>query len=201
MCFQSDRTTIHCNLCICLLIAELIFLIGIGQTENKIVCGVIAGFLQYFFLCAFIWMFFEGKCSRFVRSLFITRCYPGFQLYVMLIEVFEAEKSRVKWYYFFAYGLPLVIVLVSAAIYPQGYGTEQHCWLKTNNYFIYSFVGPVIVVLFVSNLISSSFVSANLFLFQLNLIFLGMAVVMMCRHASASVSIKNKEHSRLASTR
>ncbi|XP_063929323.1 latrophilin Cirl isoform X3 [Zophobas morio] len=163
---KSDRTTIHCNLCICLLIAELIFLIGIGQTENKIVCGVIAGFLQYFFLCAFIWMFFEG-----------------FQLYVMLIEVFEAEKSRVKWYYFFAYGLPLVIVLVSAAIYPQGYGTEQHCWLKTNNYFIYSFVGPVIVVLF------------------LNLIFLGMAVVMMCRHASASVSIKNKEHSRLASTR
>ncbi|XP_063929322.1 latrophilin Cirl isoform X2 [Zophobas morio] len=162
---KSDRTTIHCNLCICLLIAELIFLIGIGQTENKIVCGVIAGFLQYFFLCAFIWMFFEG-----------------FQLYVMLIEVFEAEKSRVKWYYFFAYGLPLVIVLVSAAIYPQGYGTEQHCWLKTNNYFIYSFVGPVIVVLF------------------LNLIFLGMAVVMMCRHASASVSIKNKEHSRLAST-
>ncbi|CAH1378189.1 unnamed protein product [Tenebrio molitor] len=163
---KSDRTTIHCNLCICLLIAELIFLIGIGQTENKIVCGVIAGFLQYFFLCAFIWMFFEG-----------------FQLYVMLIEVFEAEKSRVKWYYFLAYGLPLVIVLVSAAIYPQGYGTDQHCWLKTNNYFIYSFVGPVIVVLF------------------LNLIFLAMAVVMMCRHASASVSIKNKEHSRLASTR
>ncbi|XP_068917391.1 latrophilin Cirl-like isoform X4 [Tenebrio molitor] len=162
---KSDRTTIHCNLCICLLIAELIFLIGIGQTENKIVCGVIAGFLQYFFLCAFIWMFFEG-----------------FQLYVMLIEVFEAEKSRVKWYYFLAYGLPLVIVLVSAAIYPQGYGTDQHCWLKTNNYFIYSFVGPVIVVLF------------------LNLIFLAMAVVMMCRHASASVSIKNKEHSRLAST-
>lgn len=68
----------------------------------------------------------------------------------MLIEVFEAEKSRVKWYYFLAYGLPLVIVLVSAAIYPQGYGTDQHCWLKTNNYFIYSFVGPVIVVLFVS---------------------------------------------------
>ncbi|RZB40519.1 latrophilin Cirl [Asbolus verrucosus] len=162
----SDRTTIHCNLCICLLIAELIFLIGIGQTENKILCGVIAGFLQYFFLCAFIWMFFEG-----------------FQLYVMLIEVFEAEKSRVKWYYFFAYGLPCLIVLISAAVYPQGYGTEQHCWLKTNNYFIYSFVGPVIIVLI------------------LNLIFLAMAVVMMCRHASASVSIKNKEHSRLASTR
>ncbi|XP_018565685.1 latrophilin Cirl isoform X4 [Anoplophora glabripennis] len=163
---KSDRTTIHCNLCVCLLIAEIIFLLGIGQTDNRIVCGVIAGFLQYFFLCAFVWMFFEG-----------------FQLYVMLIEVFEAEKSRVRWYYFFAYGLPFLIVFISATIYPQGYGTDRHCWLQTQNYFIYSFVGPVIVVI------------------ALNLIFLTMAIVMMCRHASNSVSMKNKEHSRLASTR
>lgn len=40
-----------------------------------------------------------------------------------------------------------------------------------------------------------------LFLFQLNLVFLGMAIVMMCKHASNTVSMKNKEHSRLASTR
>ncbi|KAG5891715.1 hypothetical protein JTB14_016098 [Gonioctena quinquepunctata] len=163
---KSDRTTIHCNLCACLLIAEVIFLLGIGQTENRIVCGVIAGFLQYFFLCAFMWMFFEG-----------------FQLYVMLIEVFEAEKSRVRWYYFFAYGLPFLVVFISATIYPQGYGTQRHCWLQTDNYFIYSFVGPVIVVI------------------SLNVIFLIMAMIMMCRHASNSVSMKNKEHSRLASSR
>lgn len=65
----------------------------------------------------------------------------------MLIEVFEAEKSRIRWYYFIAYGLPLFITFISAAIYPQGYGTERHCWLQTDNYFIYSFVGPVIVVI------------------------------------------------------
>ncbi|CAH1158518.1 unnamed protein product [Phyllotreta striolata] len=162
---KSDRTTIHCNLCICLLIAELIFLFGISQTENRIVCGVIAGFLQYFFLCAFFWMFFEG-----------------FQLYVMLIEVFEAEKSRMRWYYVIAYGSPLIIILISALIYPQGYGTYKHCWLQTDNYFIFSFVVPVAVII------------------SLNLIFLIMAIVMMCKHANNSVSMKNKEHSRLAST-
>ncbi|XP_060516330.1 latrophilin Cirl isoform X2 [Cylas formicarius] len=162
---KSDRTTIHCNLCTCLLIAEFIFLVGINQTENRIFCGVVAGFLQYFFLCAFVWMFFEG-----------------FQLYVMLIEVFEVEKSRMRWYYIFAYGLPFIIVFISATIYPQGYGTARYCWLRSDNYFIYSFVGPVIVVVL------------------LNVIFLTMAIVMMCRHASASVSMKNKEHSRLAST-
>ncbi|CAH1153302.1 unnamed protein product [Phaedon cochleariae] len=162
---KSDRTTIHCNLCVCLLIAEVIFLLGIGQTDNAILCGVVAGFLHYFFLSAFIWMFFEG-----------------FQLYVMLIEVFEAEKSRIRWYYFFAYGLPFLVVFISATIYPQGYGTQRHCWLQTDNYFIYSFVGPVFVVI------------------VLNVIFLIMAIFMMCRHSSNSISLKNKEHSRLAST-
>lgn len=68
----------------------------------------------------------------------------------MLVEVFEAEKSRLRWYYLFAYGIPSIIVLTSALVYPQGYGTSNFCWLKTENYFIYSFVGPVIVVLCVS---------------------------------------------------
>ena len=31
-------------------------------------------------------------------------CVEGIQLYVMLIEVFESEKSRVKYYYLGAYG-------------------------------------------------------------------------------------------------
>jgi len=31
-------------------------------------------------------------------------CLEGVQLYVMLVEVFEAEKSRVFWYYLAAYG-------------------------------------------------------------------------------------------------
>lgn len=71
----------------------------------------------------------------------------------MLIEVFEAERSRIRWYYLIAYLLPLIIVGVSAAIFPYGYGTERYCWLKQDNNFIYSFVGPVIVVIVVSNIV------------------------------------------------
>lgn len=67
----------------------------------------------------------------------------------MLIEVFEAEKSRICWYYIFAYGISLVIVCISGAIFPQGYGNDRYCWLKPDNYFIYSFVGPVILILLV----------------------------------------------------
>lgn len=99
-------------------------------------------------------MFFEGTFSwidPLIRRCLIFIFYiAGFQLYVMLIEVFEAERSRIRWYYLIAYLLPLIIVSVSAAIFPYGYGTERYCWLKQDNNFIYSFVGPVIVVIVVS---------------------------------------------------
>ncbi|XP_021940476.1 latrophilin Cirl isoform X4 [Zootermopsis nevadensis] len=161
---KSDRTTIHKNLCVCLLVAEVLFLAGISQTDKPIVCGIVAGLLHFFFLCAFAWMFLEG-----------------FQLYVMLIEVFEAEKSRIRWYYIFAYGAPLIIVAVSCVVDPFSYGTHRYCWLRADNFFIFSFVGPVIAVILA------------------NLVFLSMAIYMMCRHANASASMKSKEHSRLAS--
>ncbi|XP_077261758.1 latrophilin Cirl isoform X2 [Temnothorax americanus] len=161
---KSDRTTIHKNLCVCLLIAEVLFVCGIGQTNQRIVCGIVAGLLHFFFLCAFAWMFLEG-----------------FQLYVMLIEVFEAEKSRLRWYYLVAYGAPLLVVAISCIIDPLSYGTDRYCWLRADNYFIFSFVGPVILVILA------------------NLVFLSMAIYMMCRHANTTVAMKSKEHSRLAS--
>ena len=53
----------------------------------KVLCSIIAGLLHYCFLAAFAWM-----------------CMEGIQLYVMLVEVFEAERSRVHCYYIAAYG-------------------------------------------------------------------------------------------------
>lgn len=67
----------------------------------------------------------------------------------MLIEVFEAEKSRLRWYYLVAYGAPLLVVAISCIIDPLSYGTDRYCWLRADNYFIFSFVGPVILVILV----------------------------------------------------
>lgn len=129
----------------------------------------------------------------------------------MLIEVFEAEKSRMRWYYTFAYGVPLVIVCVSCVVDPLSYGTDRYCWLRADNFFIFSFVGPVIAVILVSILpfcnalsrpgASEPSKNPTVVLFQANLVFLSMAIYMMCRHSNASVSMKSKEHSRLASAR
>ncbi|XP_055886303.1 adhesion G protein-coupled receptor L3-like isoform X5 [Biomphalaria glabrata] len=154
---QCDRNTIHKNLVLCLLLAEIVFLAGIAQTEPKFLCSLIAGSLHYLFLGAFAWM-----------------CLEGVQLYVMLIEVFEQERSRLIWYYLFGYGVPAVIVSISAGIYHQGYGTDRHCWLTTERSFIWAFVGPALAVMLV------------------NIVMLGIAIYVMCRHTNMSANTKER---------
>ncbi|XP_031456163.1 adhesion G protein-coupled receptor L2 isoform X5 [Phasianus colchicus] len=146
---QSDRNTIHKNLCINLFIAEFIFLIGIDKTEYTIACPIFAGLLHFFFLAAFAWM-----------------CLEGVQLYLMLVEVFESEYSRKKYYYVAGYLFPATVVGVSAAIDYKSYGTEKACWLHVDNYFIWSFIGPVT------------------FIILLNLIFLVITLCKMVKHSN-----------------
>ncbi|KAG7487729.1 hypothetical protein MATL_G00026930 [Megalops atlanticus] len=147
---QSDRNTIHKNLCINLFIAELIFLIGIDMTEPRIGCSIIAGILHFFFLAAFAWM-----------------CLEGVQLYLMLVEVFESEYSRKKYYYLSGYLIPAIVVGVSAAIDYRSYGTKKACWLRVDNHFIWSFIGPVT------------------FIIMLNLIFLVITMYKMVKHSTS----------------
>ncbi|XP_060889661.1 adhesion G protein-coupled receptor L2 isoform X13 [Labrus mixtus] len=146
---QSDRNTIHKNLCINLFIAELIFLIGIDMTKPWIGCAIIAGILHFFFLASFSWM-----------------CLEGVQLYLMLVEVFESEYSRKKYYYVSGYLFPAIVVAVSAAIDYSSYGTEKACWLSVDNHFIWSFIGPVT------------------FIIMLNLIFLVITMYKMVKHST-----------------
>ncbi|XP_065734121.1 adhesion G protein-coupled receptor L3 isoform X26 [Phocoena phocoena] len=146
---KSDRNTIHKNLCISLFVAELLFLIGINRTDQPIACAVFAALLHFFFLAAFTWMFLEGV-----------------QLYIMLVEVFESEHSRRKYFYLVGYGMPALIVAVSAAVDYRSYGTDKVCWLRLDTYFIWSFIGPATLII------------------MLNVIFLGIALYKMFHHTA-----------------
>nr|XP_057921662.1 adhesion G protein-coupled receptor L2-like isoform X3 [Doryrhamphus excisus] len=130
---QSDRNTIHKNLCLNLFIGELVFLVGINMTEPMLVCSIIAGVLHFCFLAAFAWM-----------------CLEGVQLYLMLVEVFESEFSRRKYYYMTGYLFPAAVVGISAAVDYRSYGTPRACWLRVDNHFIWSFIGPVTFVILVN---------------------------------------------------
>ncbi|TSM94621.1 Adhesion G protein-coupled receptor L2 [Bagarius yarrelli] len=123
---QSDRNTIHKNLCINLFITELLFLIGRSVTELR-----------------------------------------GVHLYLMLVDIFESEYSRKKYYYISGYLFPAIIVGVAAAVDYGSYGTEKACWLRLDNHFIWSFIGPVT------------------FIIMLNLIFLVITMYKMVKHSTS----------------
>lgn len=52
-------------------------------------------------------------------------CLEGVQLYLMLVEVFESEYSRKKYYYVSGYLFPAIVVAVSTAIDYKSYGTKK----------------------------------------------------------------------------
>ncbi|XP_041812697.1 adhesion G protein-coupled receptor E2 [Chelmon rostratus] len=127
---QSPRTTIHLHLCISLFIATLIFLAGISRTENRVGCAMVAGLLHFFFLAAFCWM-----------------CLEGIQLFRMVVLVFN---TNCKTLYMMAggYGVPAVIVSISAIANSKGYGTDKYCWLNLE--LIWSFFGPACVIIVIN---------------------------------------------------
>ncbi|XP_020665663.3 adhesion G protein-coupled receptor E3 isoform X1 [Pogona vitticeps] len=138
---QNHSTFIHLQLCLCLFFADLLFIIGIDKTYSKILCSIIAGMLHYLFLACFVWMFLEGvNLYLTIRNLKVAH-YNG------------ASKCTKTSMYLCGYGVPAVIVAISAGIVPEGYGTHIHCWLNHEAGFVWSFMGPVCAIIVVNSVL------------------------------------------------
>ncbi|KAM9730935.1 adhesion G protein-coupled receptor E3-like isoform 1-T1 [Dama dama] len=135
---QNTSTSLHLQLSICLFLAHLLFLTGITRTEPEVLCKVIAGVLHYLYLAAFTWMFLEGL------HLFLT------VRNLKVANYTSAGRFKKRFMYPVGYGVPAVIVAVSAAINPQGYGTAKHCWINIEKGFILSFLGPISAVILIN---------------------------------------------------
>uniref|UniRef100_A0A2K5S2Y3 EGF-like module receptor 1 n=1 Tax=Cebus imitator TaxID=2715852 RepID=A0A2K5S2Y3_CEBIM len=135
---QNHNTYLHLHLCVCLLLAETVFLAGIDKTDNQMGCAIIAGFLHYFFLACFFWMLVEAvMLFLMVRNL-------------KVVNYFSSRNIKMPYLCVFGYGLPGLVVVISASVQPQGYGMYNRCWLNTEAGFIWSFLGPVCIVIMVS---------------------------------------------------
>ncbi|XP_058583691.1 adhesion G protein-coupled receptor E5 isoform X3 [Neofelis nebulosa] len=131
---QGSRTTVHLHLCICLFVGSAIFLAGIENEGRQVGlrCRLVAGLLHYCFLAAFCWMSLEGL-----------------ELYFLVVRVFHGQGLSKCWLYLIGYGVPLLIVAISAAVRHERYGRSLYCWLDPEDGFLWSFLGPVIfIVLF-----------------------------------------------------
>ncbi|XP_072104454.1 uncharacterized protein [Mobula birostris] len=137
---QNANTNLHKHLSITLFLAQFIFLIGM-RIKQPVVCALIAGCLHYLFLAVFAWMFLDSL-----------------QLFIMSRKLTVTDYTRThiikrRYLYVSAYAVPAVIVIISAAIYPGGYGTETICWLKHELGFNWSFQGPVCFVILVNTVL------------------------------------------------
>ncbi|XP_078090984.1 adhesion G protein-coupled receptor E3-like isoform X2 [Mustelus asterias] len=137
---RNAITATHTQLCVSLFVAELVFITGIDRTGNQTACGIIAGCLHYLFLTAFAWMSLESM-----------------QLHLMvrnLKNMRVAHSSNIeKYIYLLGYGCPAVIVAISAVVYPNGYGSQRNCWLRVEYGFIWSFLGPVYLIILINTLL------------------------------------------------
>ncbi|XP_059552643.1 adhesion G protein-coupled receptor E5 [Myotis daubentonii] len=129
---QGSRTTVHLHLCICLFLGSAIFLAGIENEGNQVGlrCRLVAGLLHYCFLAAFCWMSLEGL-----------------ELYFLVVRVFQGQGLSKRWLYLIGYGVPFLIVAISAAVKPEGYGRDIYCWLDRRHGFLWSFLGPVTFII------------------------------------------------------
>ncbi|XP_053799825.1 cadherin EGF LAG seven-pass G-type receptor 1 isoform X3 [Vidua chalybeata] len=133
---RSNLHSIHKNLVAALFFSELVFLIGINQTENPFVCTVIAILLHYFYMSTFAWMFVEQL-----------------HIYRMLTEVRNINFGHMRFYYVVGWGIPAIITGLAVGLDPQGYGNPDFCWLSVHDTLIWSFAGPIVMVVIINTVI------------------------------------------------
>uniref|UniRef100_A0A2I3LCZ7 Adhesion G protein-coupled receptor E2 n=1 Tax=Papio anubis TaxID=9555 RepID=A0A2I3LCZ7_PAPAN len=131
---QNTSTWLHLQLSLCLLLAHLLFLVAIDRTEHEVLCAIIAGALHYLYLAAFTWMLLEAL------YLFLTARN------LMVVNYSSINRFTKKLMFPMGYGVPAVIVAISAASRPHLYGTPSHCWLQPEKGFIWGFLGPVCAI-------------------------------------------------------
>ncbi|XP_065788116.1 adhesion G protein-coupled receptor E2-like isoform X2 [Muntiacus reevesi] len=115
---QNTSTSLHLQLSLCLFLAHLLFLTAIDRTENKVLCALIAGALHYLYLASFTWMLLVGlHLFLSARNLTVVN-YSG------------VNRFMKKAMFPVGYGVPAVIVAISAASRPHLYGTPTRSSLR-----------------------------------------------------------------------
>ncbi|XP_065197361.1 latrophilin-like protein LAT-2 [Sycon ciliatum] len=135
-CFRSIRNRRHHRIVFCLstslLLALLLFTLGVRATANRAACTAIAMLLHFLFLLAFA-----------LTSL------DAFLLYKQLVNLLTAvNQSTVKVAYVVTAGMPLFIVAISGGIGSfDVYGSGKYCWIANDTVFYVAFISPMCVCL------------------------------------------------------
>ncbi|WAR08217.1 AGRL2-like protein, partial [Mya arenaria] len=134
---RSERESLTMCLCVVLVLANILFLAGIGQTENQTVCRWIAVSLHVVFL-----------------TVFFTMLSFGLYVYFAVAVVFKSGKYKLVVLFLVAFVPPIAVVLTAASISKlEGYGTKASCWLDVDHWMFWTFAGPAAFVILVNGII------------------------------------------------
>ncbi|XP_076468234.1 cadherin EGF LAG seven-pass G-type receptor 1-like isoform X2 [Babylonia areolata] len=116
---RSERVRIHEQLAVSIILVQVIFFIGVGHTASGDTatspqwgCKAVSILLHYSLTALFCWMLVEG-----------------IHLYLQLVRVFK-HPSHLKKYCALGWGVPLLVVGISVAVFFQKYGQHNMCWLN-----------------------------------------------------------------------
>lgn len=126
----------------------------------QFLCTVVAILLHYFFMSAFAWLFVEAL-----------------HIYRMQTEVRNINYGAMRFYYAIGWGVPAIITGMctqthkykwfscrhvydvcvcfaglAVGLDPEGYGNPDFCWISMYDKLMWSFAGPVSVVILVLHL-------------------------------------------------
>ncbi|XP_071812629.1 uncharacterized protein [Apostichopus japonicus] len=124
------------NLCFALLGLYLSFLIGINRANLEVVCIMFGALIHYFCLATVAWM-----------------CVEAMNMYLLFVKVFNSGVQHfMKKAALVAWGLPLVVVVVSVAVKSVNYRGD-YCFPQTGTMTFYIGVVLFIAVMLVFNLV------------------------------------------------
>lgn len=130
---KTNTRGIHSNIAAALFFSELVFLLGINSTENEFLCTVIAILLHYFFLSTFAWLFVDGL-----------------HIYRMQTEVRNVNYGAMRFYHAIGWGVPAIITGLAVGLDPEGYGNPDFCWISIYDKLVWSFAGPIAIVIVIN---------------------------------------------------
>ncbi|XP_065055354.1 adhesion G-protein coupled receptor G4-like isoform X1 [Rhopilema esculentum] len=129
-----SRILIHLSLS--LILTLLSFVIGADRTESLYVCRGFAIVIQYFLLACFLWMSVEA-----------------INLYLSFVVVMGSYVTRfILKAAIYAWGLPLVIVAITASLRISDYGNKKNCIVS--GYSAYgTLFGPICLIILLNILV------------------------------------------------
>uniref|UniRef100_G3TZU9 Adhesion G protein-coupled receptor E4P n=1 Tax=Loxodonta africana TaxID=9785 RepID=G3TZU9_LOXAF len=135
---QNTSTSLHLQLSLCLFLAHLLFLVGIDKTESEFLTSLPVAWNDYIYITPYLFVWLLSLCLALTtkntqRSHLSSSC------------VLKPLYLYTYVYTYFSY-----VLILSAVSETLRYWSSPDCWLKLDKGFIWSFLGPVAIIILIN---------------------------------------------------